>query len=74
MKLGEDGGVDLLNFTLEGRKMKSVRNAISRVEKQGYTFDIVYPPYSKEFIKEIKSISDEWLDGKKRKRIFCRIL
>ena len=67
MKLGEDGGVDLLNFALEGRKMKSVRNAISRVEKQGYTFDIVYPPYSKGFIKEIKSISDEWLDGKKEK-------
>ncbi|MGX4599772.1 bifunctional lysylphosphatidylglycerol flippase/synthetase MprF [Faecalimicrobium sp. JNUCC 81] len=67
MKLGEDAGVDLNKFTLEGRKMKSVRNALSRVEKEGYTFDIIYPPFSEEFIKDIKSISDEWLGDRKEK-------
>ncbi|MGL5749026.1 MAG: bifunctional lysylphosphatidylglycerol flippase/synthetase MprF, partial [Paraclostridium sp.] len=66
-KLGEEATVNLSNFTLEGRKMKSVRNAISRVNKEGYTFEVVYPPFDDSFFDEIKNISDEWLDGRKEK-------
>ncbi|MGL5712287.1 MAG: phosphatidylglycerol lysyltransferase domain-containing protein, partial [Paraclostridium sp.] len=46
---------------------KSVRNAISRVNKEGYTFEVVYPPFDDSFFDEIKNISDEWLDGRKEK-------
>ncbi|MEG1312593.1 MAG: bifunctional lysylphosphatidylglycerol flippase/synthetase MprF [Romboutsia sp.] len=67
MKLGEDAGVNLNNFTLEGRKMKSVRNALSRVEKEGYTFEIINPPFSNDFIRDIKVVSEEWLGDKKEK-------
>ena len=65
IKVGEDSSVDLENFTLEGRKMKSVRNAISRVEKEGYSFEIVNPPFSDSFLDELKSISDKWLGNRK---------
>lgn len=65
IKVGDDTNVDLENFTLEGRKMKSVRNALSRVEKEGYTFEIVNPPFSNSFLNELKTISDEWLGGKR---------
>lgn len=67
MKLGEEARVDLESFTLEGRKMKSVRNALSRVEKENYHFEIVKPPFSKEFLEEVKSVSDEWLGDRKEK-------
>lgn len=67
MKLGEEASVDLQEFTLEGRKMKSVRNAISRVTKQEYTFEIVKPPFTDEFLNSLKSVSDEWLGNRKEK-------
>ena len=67
MKLGEEARVKLDTFTLEGRKMKSVRNAISRVEKEKYTFDIIKPPFSNEFISEIRKVSNEWLGNRKEK-------
>lgn len=63
--LGEDANVNLETFTLEGRKMKSVRNALSRVEKSGYTFEIVKPPFTDELFEQLQSVSDEWLAGKK---------
>jgi phosphatidylglycerol lysyltransferase len=67
MKLGEEAAVNLNDFTLQGRKMKSVRNALSRVEKEEYTFEIVKPPFNDQFIIDIKDISDEWLGGRKEK-------
>ncbi|MDB8790376.1 bifunctional lysylphosphatidylglycerol flippase/synthetase MprF [Romboutsia sp. 1001216sp1] len=66
-KLGEEAAVDLNKFTLEGRKMKSVRNAISRVSKEEYTFEVVKPPFSDEFMDSIKAVSDEWLCGRQEK-------
>ncbi len=70
MKLGEDALVDLTKFTLEGRKMKSVRNALSRVEKENYTFEIVKPPFTDEFFNEVKLVSDEWLCGRVEKGFY----
>ncbi len=67
MKLGEEAAVNLNEFTLQGRKMKSVRNALSRVEKEEYTFEIVKPPFDDKFIIDIKNVSDEWLGGRKEK-------
>lgn len=66
-KLGEEASVNLDKFTLEGRKMKSVRNAISRVSKEGYSFEVIKPKFRDEFMESIKSISDEWLGGRKEK-------
>ena len=67
MKLGEEASVDLTKFALEGRKMKSVRNALSRVEKELYTFEIIKPPFSQKFMNDIKAVSDEWLGDRKEK-------
>ena len=64
-KIGEESSVDLESFTLEGRHMKSVRNAISRVQKEGYSFEIMYPPFSDSFLDELKSISDRWLSNRR---------
>ena len=70
MKLGEEARVNLNEFTLEGRKMKSVRNAIARVTKQEYTFEVIHPPFSEDFIESLKVVSDEWLGDRKERSFF----
>lgn len=67
MKLGEDAFVDLESFSLVGNKNKSKRQAVSRIEKYEYTFSVVTPPYSNDFIEELRSVSDEWLKGQTEK-------
>ena len=67
LKLGQDALVKLDEFSLAGNKNKSKRQAVSRIDKAGYTFSIETPPFTDELFKELKEISDEWLNGKKEK-------
>lgn len=67
IKFGEEAHVDLSKFTLSGKKMKGQRAAFNKIEKQGFTFDVIKPPYSKETMAELKKISDEWLGGRREK-------
>ena len=70
LKLGQDALVELGEFSLAGNKNKSKRQAVSRIDKAGYTFSIEAPPFTDELFKELKEISDEWLNGKREKG-FC---
>lgn len=70
MKLGEEATVSLDEFTLQGRKMKSIRNALCRVEKNGCSFEILYPPFDEDVMKSLKDISDKWLKERKEKSFF----
>lgn len=70
MKIGRDAIVDLEKFSLAGNKNKSNRQAINRIDKAGYKFSIINPPYTEEVFNTLKDISDEWLNGKKEKG-FC---
>ena len=67
MKIGKDAIVDLSEFSLAGNRNKSNRQAINRINKAGYKFSILNPPYTEEVFNTLKEISDEWLDGKKKK-------
>ncbi|WP_300262303.1 bifunctional lysylphosphatidylglycerol flippase/synthetase MprF [Clostridium sp.] len=67
MKIGEEAKVDVKEFKVVGNKMKSLKTSRSKVTKEGYTFHIVEPPFSKEFLDSLREISDEWLDGRKEK-------
>lgn len=70
MKIGRDAIVELSEFSLAGNRNKSNRQAINRINKAGYKFEIINPPYTEEIFNELKEISDEWLNGKKEKG-FC---
>ncbi|MDU7982827.1 MAG: phosphatidylglycerol lysyltransferase domain-containing protein [Clostridium perfringens] len=67
MKIGEEAKVDVKEFKVVGNKMKSLKTSRSKVTKEGYTFHIVEPPFSREFLDSLREISDEWLDGRKEK-------
>ncbi len=66
-KLGEEGVVNLPTFELAGKKMKNLRANKNKLEREGYHFQVVQPPYSNELFANLKNISDEWLDGRKEK-------
>ena len=66
-KLGEEAVVNLETFNLVGSKKSAFRNILRRFEKDGFSFEIIEPPFTKEFLEKIKGISDEWLGGRKEK-------
>ena len=61
LKLGEDAIVDLRTFTLEGRQRKSLREAVRRVERQGFDVRQYEPPLGDELLAELESVSNDWL-------------
>ena len=70
MKIGKDALIELDKFSLEGKKNKSNRQAIGRIDKAGYQFQIVNPPLSDELFNELREVSEEWLRGQAEKG-FC---
>lgn len=64
-KLGEEAVVPLENFDLKGKKKQNLRTAKNKFERENYSFQMVYPPYSEEFLKDLQAISNQWLDGRK---------
>ncbi|WP_163100353.1 phosphatidylglycerol lysyltransferase domain-containing protein [Peribacillus alkalitolerans] len=66
-KLGEEARVPLSDFSLAGKKGAKLRTRKNKFERNGFEFKVVQPPYTEEFVGQIKRISDSWLDGRKEK-------
>ncbi|EKN69813.1 lysylphosphatidylglycerol synthetase [Neobacillus bataviensis LMG 21833] len=66
-KLGEEAYVDLEGFSFGGKKMKGARAVKNKFERENYQFEIVSPPFHADLMKELKDISDEWLQGRTEK-------
>ncbi|MGM9903055.1 bifunctional lysylphosphatidylglycerol flippase/synthetase MprF [Enterococcus hirae] len=67
IKMGEEAHVQLASFTTSGKKMKGTRAILNRIDREGFTFDILYPPFSQSQMQELKQISDNWLGSRKEK-------
>ena len=61
LKIGQEGLVDVNTFSLEGRAHKSLRNALTRVEKEGYITHVHAPPLRDGLVQQLRAVSDEWL-------------
>jgi phosphatidylglycerol lysyltransferase len=59
--IGHEGIVNVLEFSLEGRANKNVRNACSNIMKEGYQAKFHMPPITEPILSELREISDEWL-------------
>ena len=64
LKLGEEARVDLKEFSLEGSANRELRYALNKIQKQGYTFDIIPQQQTGEIIDKFQDISDLWLKEK----------
>lgn len=67
MKMGEEALVELENFSISGKKNRGLRAIVNRFEREKYQFKMVEPPFSDEFLAELRKISDDWLNGRKEK-------
>ncbi|MEA5580425.1 phosphatidylglycerol lysyltransferase domain-containing protein [Nodularia harveyana UHCC-0300] len=61
VQIGEEAIIDLHNFTLQGKANQNLRNALNRLNKSGHQVKFYQPPIANELLKELKSVSDEWL-------------
>lgn len=59
--IGQEAIVELDNFTLEGRKRGTLRNAVNKVADKGYTTTIHPYPIKDGILQKLKAVSDEWL-------------
>ncbi|GAK30106.1 probable lysylphosphatidylglycerol synthetase [Weissella oryzae SG25] len=66
-KLGEEAWVDTTTFKLAGKKFANIRSVNNKVDKSGYLYEVVQPPFSKKLIADLKAVSDEWLNGREEK-------
>lgn len=67
VKVGEEGHVELAEFTLSGKKRRAERALVNKIERENYQFRMVEPPFTAEFLAEIKEVSDSWLDKRQEK-------
>jgi phosphatidylglycerol lysyltransferase len=67
MKLGEEARVDTTTFKTAGKKFANIRSEINQATAAGFEYDVVLPPFSADFLAELKAISDTWLDGREEK-------
>ncbi len=63
--IGSEAVVNLSEFTLTGKPSKTLRNAVTRLEREGVSTQIVYPPHSPALMRELREVSDEWLAEQK---------
>jgi phosphatidylglycerol lysyltransferase len=60
--IGHEAIVDLATFSLEGRAMKPLRGAVNRLQRSGARAIVVEPPLEDRLLRELRAVSDEWLD------------
>ncbi|HEY3414236.1 MAG TPA: phosphatidylglycerol lysyltransferase domain-containing protein [Armatimonadota bacterium] len=66
LKIGEDAVVRLDSFSLEGSRMKKVRNAVAAIERRGVRavrYDLARDPLN--LLPHIQEVSDLWLGEQK---------
>lgn len=62
LQIGEEAIADLKAFTLQGKAGKDWRAALNRMKKLGYEAKFYQPPLSDQLLKDLKNVSDEWLE------------
>lgn len=67
IKTGEDGLVNLNEFTLSGKRHRGERALMNKFNREGYQFELLQPPFDQGLIGKLKVISDEWLDNRPEK-------
>lgn len=67
IKLGQQALIPLENFGMEGKKRQTLRSAINKYNREGYTFEIIKACDVAKILAELKYISDDWLTEKNTK-------
>ena len=63
-KIGEEALVPLVDFSLEGPERKGLRATVRKLEREGFSFEIIPRESSAAVMPRLKTISDQWLSDK----------
>jgi phosphatidylglycerol lysyltransferase len=69
LKIGQEAIVNLETFSLSGKDMKPMRNAINKVAASGFKFSVFQAPIKEGVLQKLKQVSDEWLTADNRKEV-----
>ncbi len=64
-KIGEEAVVRLPEFSLAGKKFRTMRAAHNKALKSGLEFSVLHPPHASGLLDELRVVSDAWLAQKK---------
>lgn len=67
VKLGEEAWVDLTRFSLDGPDNRKARQAMSKAQRLGFTFEVIPAADVATLLDELRRISDAWLQDKRQK-------
>ena len=67
--IGQEGVVNLAEFSLEGSAKKSLRNAMNKITESGFKTAIYLPPIKDGILQKLDAVSNEWLAETERKEI-----
>jgi len=65
LKVGEEARVRLDQFNLDGKSKKSLRNIVSKLQRDGLRMEIVPVERVPELLPRLKPVSDAWLRDKR---------
>ncbi len=63
-KIGEEAKVNVSQYQLSGKKTANIRSVRNKFLREGYLFEVVYPPYHAHLLKELEFVSNEWLGSR----------
>lgn len=64
LKLGEEGRVPLIPFSLEGRERRGFRHTLHQLEREECDFEVIAASEVPLLLPEMKTVSDAWLARK----------
>lgn len=67
--IGQEGVVNIAEFSLEGGAKKSLRNAMNKITESGFKTTIYQPPIKDGILQKLEAVSKEWLEETQRKEI-----
>ncbi|MGG6311380.1 phosphatidylglycerol lysyltransferase domain-containing protein [Paenibacillus macerans] len=67
LKIGEEAQVHLPEFHLSGKAWLKLRNRMSKLQRTGFSFDVLLPPYEDRLLDRLQAVSEEWLGQRKEK-------
>ncbi len=59
--IGQEAIVNLDSISMEGGARKSLRNALSSIQKKGFVIKTYLPPVKSGILQKVRQVSDDWL-------------
>lgn len=66
-KLGEEGVINLNEFKMSSNMRRNYNKVMKLFEDEGYKLEIIEPPFDYKILIDLKTVSEEWLGGRKEK-------